>query len=378
MADLTRPLGILSLVIAGPFLVYNSFFSSHSDESISEVREMDVFDSLRSSERIEELSLDDPIKRAIEEPDFQEKSPSKKLDKEPAKMPERVQVKAERLEDTSCPEIERVLGNCASQGDTGSQPSKRVRRVEVKTALKTVSYGPDEAPPEPQRVRARAVESSSPSAAEPKESGVAAWANLMSSEVKTLEGRSTLYPGEVIRAGCRVLGVIQDELMVSAAEEHVLTINVRGALDGCRLPPVTGLRLIGSARLNKIENAISASISTCSDLSGRRRSVACKAQVKSITGRDTLEGEIYDRSHWGTLVEFLMATGAAPVVGRLTETASTAKTLWGAHAAGQVATSLQRTVDRVAQKISRAFEGREINLARNATVIVTFTEDVAL
>ena len=116
----------------------------------------------------------------------------------------------------------------------------------------------------------------------------------------------------------------------------------------------------------------------CADRTPARKTVACKAHVKSITGKDGLEGEVYDKSGWGILFEFLLATGSAPVVAKLTETAANAKTMWGADEAGMVAASVQRSIDRVSAKIAKAFEGRQINLAQGAYVIVTFEEDVIL
>ena len=175
-----------------------------------------------------------------------------------------------------------------------------------------------------------------------------------------------------------MLAVIEDELMVSAGEKHLLTLNVRGPLDGCRLPAVDGLRLVAYAKLNSLENSILADVTKCADRAADRKTVGCKAHVKSITGKDGLEGEIYDRSGWGILFEFLLATGSAPVVAKLTETAANAKTMWGADAAGMVAASVQRSIDRVSAKIAKAFEGRQINLAQGAYVVVTFEEDVIL
>jgi hypothetical protein len=201
---------------------------------------------------------------------------------------------------------------------------------------------------------------------------------MNSGEIKTLKGKNSYYSSDAIRAGCRVLAVIEDELMVAAGEKHLLTLNVRGPLDGCKLPATHGLRLIAYAQLNNLENGILANVTKCADRAPDRKTIDCKARVKSITGRDSLEGEIYDKSGWGILFEFLMATGSAPVVAKLTETAASAKTIWGAEAAGMVAASVQRSLDRVSGKIAKAFEGRMINLAGGAYVIVTFEEDVVL
>ena len=211
-----------------------------------------------------------------------------------------------------------------------------------------------------------------------QKSSLSAWAKMNSGEIKTLKGKSSYYSSDAIRAGCRVLAVIEDELMVAAGEKHLLTLNVRGPLDGCKLPAVDGLRLIAYAQLNNLENGILANVTKCADRTPDRKTQECKARVKSITGRDSLEGEIYDKSGWGILFEFLMATGSAPVVAKLTETAASAKTIWGAEAAGMVAASVQRSLDRVSGKIAKAFEGRMINLAGGAYVIVTFEEDVVL
>ena len=217
-----------------------------------------------------------------------------------------------------------------------------------------------------------------PTGAGAKGSSLSAWAKMNSGEIKTLKGKSSYYSEDTIRAGCRVLAVIEDELMVSAGEKHLLTLNVRGPIDGCKLPAVDGLRLVAYAKLNSIENSILADVTKCADRTPARKTVACKAHVKSITGKDGLEGEVYDKSGWGILFEFLLATGSAPVVAKLTETAANAKTMWGADEAGMVAASVQRSIDRVSAKIAKAFEGRQINLAQGAYVIVTFEEDVIL
>lgn len=330
--------------------IYSLFFSGPSDQIKEETLGLDPFAKLRAAETIEVVKKD-PVQLALDAPPEIKAPPKAKIvEAEPEPTSPR----------TECDELDRIMENCPGGESTEvtSKPEfKKVVYVEQKNRLEhsppiiKVSKTPNQ---------------------------LAGWSGLVSGEVNSLEGKSSLYPGPVIRAGCRVLGVIQDELRVNSGEPHMLTINVRGPLNGCTLPPVSGIRLVASAKLNSLQNRINASVHTCSDTSSNRKSVECKAQVKSITGADGLEGEIYDQSGWGVLIEFLMATASAPVIGQLAQTASTATTLWGAHAASRVAESMQRSVERISQKITRAFEGREIKLARNATVIVTFSNDTVL
>lgn len=205
------------------------------------------------------------------------------------------------------------------------------------------------------------------------------WKEINEDRMQIFQGRKSEYLDRVVRAGCRVLGVIEDELIVTPDHSHDLTVNVRGALEGCALPKVDGIRLVGTAKMDRQGRYILSEIHTCSDRSPKRKSVPCKnVRIKSITGADLLEGWIYDESGWGLLWESVIAIGMTPSIARLAETAASAKTIYTSESASSIAATLNKALDRISQKISAAFDGREIRVKRNTSVIILFKDDVVL
>lgn len=210
------------------------------------------------------------------------------------------------------------------------------------------------------------------------------WKEINQSKPDKITGKSSVYPGEVIRAGCLVLAELENEIIAIPGREHLVVINVRGALDGCKLPKTSGIRLVGRAKQTQDGRYIEARIDTCSDRSQNRKSVPCtgKAQVLSITGSELLEGWVYDESGMGLLWESIIAVGMTPAVAKLTQTAATAKTIFTAQTAGEISGTLTKTLDRISQKISAAFDGREIRITpkpgKPVTIQVLFSKDVIL
>lgn len=206
------------------------------------------------------------------------------------------------------------------------------------------------------------------------------WRDIQNNAPETIRGRQTHYHGPVVRAGCRLLAVIEDELIIPTNYEHHLVVNVRGALNDCQMPNVEGIRLVGKAKLAPGERYVIASVDRCSDSNPNRKSVDCqgKAVIKSITGADMLEGDLYDEAGWSIFWESVLAVGMTPAIAKLTQTAASAETIFTAATAGSIASTLTQALNRISQKISAVFDGKEIRIPDNSTVVIVFTDDVVL
>ncbi len=209
----------------------------------------------------------------------------------------------------------------------------------------------------------------------------------LSAEPTEISGMSKSYPGAVIRTGCYLITeMVEDELVVVAGSEHMLTLDVRGAMPGCKLPPVWPIRLVAYVSLNGPQNRIVGKVKSCTGGANDQRTIECKARIKDTSGADGLTGKVYDQSGWGIVADMALALLTAPTIARLTKDVAGAQNFWSGAASQEIAGTLQKSVQRVSDKINKAFEGREIHLKKyyvngkavGPFVMVAFEEDALL
>lgn len=218
------------------------------------------------------------------------------------------------------------------------------------------------------------------------------WKELVGKRSEPIIGRQNTYAGDAVKAGCRVIAVMDEqELRIPSGYKHSITLNVRMPVDDCILPEVDGIRITGDLEYAPGEGGLIGGINRCSDRNPRRKSVDCKGKgkIQSITGSEVIEAIIYDNSNWGLLFESLVSIGLTPSIAKLTETASTAKTIFQATSSEMIAATMTKTLDRVGQKIGAAFDDKEMRLSRTCKIqgepkpcpvffIVSFSDDVIL
>lgn len=293
----------------------------------------------------------------------------------PNKSPDTPTTTVDRPNDNGCSSADRILGTegCSPQPTTtpngGVNLVSHTNTTKSKNSIDTQKSGVAPIVQEPE-LR---------TAATPRHD-LLKWKELASEEISVTQGRQTVYEDRVIRAGCRVMAVLEDGMIVtSGGEPHDFTVNVRGALDGCTLPQTDGIRLVGTAKMDNQGKYVIATISTCSDRNPKRKSVSCKgARVKSLTGSDLLEGDLYDNTGWGIFFESLAAVAMTPAIAKLTETASTAKTIFQSSMSQSIADTMTKQLAKISDKIAGVFDGKEIRTPENAVVIILFKDDVIL
>jgi len=168
---------------------------------------------------------------------------------------------------------------------------------------------------------------------------------------------SKSYPGAVIRTGCYLITeMVEDELIVVAGSEHMLTLDVRGAMPGCRLPPIWPIRLVAYVTLNGPQNRIVGKVKACTGGANDQRTIECKARIKDVSGADGLPGQVYDQSGWGIVLDLALSIATAPTIANLTKEVAGAPNFWAGAASQEIAGTLQKSIQRVSDKINKAFE----------------------
>ena len=366
--------GVLAFILVGaiPVGIYtlkNQSDSSFIDDTpISEIGDnIDDFERMRSEmDRDKPLGNDllaDLAKKAGKglETEDSEKRPMPSEANSKEKTPERSVNEDEPEKTKPCTDVDVILGK---NGCTKQNTSTIKEATTDNNAKKSVPRT-DSAPKD-------------------KEHSLLTWKKLNKPAPDRLRGRASNYPGPVIRAGCWVIAQLENDIVAVPGREHRLTLNVRGPLQGCKLPESSGIRLVGKARMTKDGRYVEAWIETCADRSINRKSINCKgsAQVTSITGSELLEGWLYDESGWGLFWESVTAIGMTPAIAKLAETAATAKTIFTAESAGQISASLTSALDRISQKISAIYDGKEIRIEpkpnKPIMLKVLFEKDVVL
>lgn len=378
------------------FGVYQFFAGSPSEQRMGSLakEELSVFDQLRTDEEIS-LKPDpllDPLKdqgqlalpaadaaplaaAAQVSPDLvPPPAPSVAIPvEEKGAVSEPVKV-AKAAPASECSEEKWKLGDCdAPTKKAVEPPAPRPAASGVTLASLTSSR---EAPPRPSRVESPRAETRVMAS-----SGNAEMWGQLSSSVREMKGAVPEYSGPVIKAHCRVMALVMDGVRVSDSQGggETITLNVKGPMPGCSLPDISGGLVLGAdAAISPNRKWITARVSKCSDTGSRRPSRPCKAVVESITGEDGLEGQVYDQSFFGAMLEFGINAMGFVFLKDLAGSASKVENVWSASATIQIADSFQQMLAKGAAKVSEAFSGREIHLVRGAPVIVTFTEDVIL
>jgi hypothetical protein len=212
-----------------------------------------------------------------------------------------------------------------------------------------------------------------------------AWKSISNSGLEYIEGRQKQHSGKVLKAGCEMLVILQNEIHVVPGIKHTMKLNVRGPLDNCELPKTEGIQFIAEATMTENDKAIIANVITCTDRNPRSKSVDCSksnGRVMSISGAQLLEGDLYDETGMGIFWETLLSLGMTAPLAQLTETAASAKTIFNSASASSIAATLTKTTDRIAQKISGMFNAKGIRLkpkdGRPIPMIVMFEQDVIL
>jgi hypothetical protein len=277
-----------------------------------------------------------------------------------------------------CSDHDWKLGNCdrATPPKPAADPEKK--RPEGLTLAKLVASN-EERPSRPQATsRPSSTAQSRPSSAAAGNDDM--WVNLASG-IRQLKGAAPEYAGPIIKNRCRVMALIMDGVRVSDSQgsAETITLNVKGPMPGCQLPDIKGGLILGAeATISPNRKWITAKVTQCSDPNPKRPTRPCKGVVESITGEDGLEGQVYDQSFFGAMLEFGINAMGFVFLKDLAGSASKVENVWSASATIQIADSFQQMLAKGAAKVSEAFSGREIHLVRGAPVIVTFTEDVVL
>ena len=209
----------------------------------------------------------------------------------------------------------------------------------------------------------------------------------LSAEPTEISGMSKSYPGPVIRAGCYLITeMVEDELIVVSGAEHMLSLDVRGAMPGCKLPPVWPIRLVAYVSLNGPQNRIVGKVKACTGGKNDQKTIECKARIKDVSGADGLPGQVYDQSGWAIVLDLALSIATAPTIANLTKEVAGAQNFWAGAASQEIAGTLQKSIQRVSEKINKAFDGREIHLKKyyhngkpvGPFVMVAFEEDALL
>ncbi|MCX6131796.1 MAG: hypothetical protein NTX25_22400, partial [Proteobacteria bacterium] len=124
----------------------------------------------------------------------------------------------------------------------------------------------------------------------------------------------------------------------------------------------------------------------CTAGANDQKTIECKARIKDVSGADGLPGEVYDQSGWGIVLDLALSIATAPTIANLTKEVAGAPNFWAGAASQEIAATLQKSIQRVSEKINKAFEGREIHLKKyyhngkpvGPFVMVAFEEDALL
>jgi hypothetical protein len=321
-------------------------------------------------------SLPPPSEKAAADlPEALSSPPPAKAEAEPAPVKKTTEAVADS---STCSDHDWKLGNCDRATPPKTAPAPEVKRPEGLTLAKLVASN-EERPSRPQPTSQPASTSQS------RPSSVAAsnddmWVNLASG-IRQLKGAAPEYAGPIIKNRCRVMALVMDGVRVSDSQgtAETITLNVKGPMPGCQLPDIKGGLILGAeATISPNRKWITAKVTQCSDPNPKRPTRPCKGVVESITGEDGLEGQVYDQSFFGAMLEFGINAMGFVFLKDLAGSASKVENVWSASATIQIADSFQQMLAKGAAKVSEAFSGREIHLVRGAPVIVTFTEDVVL
>lgn len=354
---------ILATIIGVPVIIWgiNELFSGdtnatrHGDIANEKVS---VFDRLRANEEVEMPvdPLDKPLaeKKTPKRPN--EITESRDVDFNLDPKPEEAEKVAEPQTGTPpCSVSEWELGNC----DT---PPQNIKMVSTKKVV-------------PTQPKERTPSQVQPSTSEDEDM----WASLKGEKIATIDGVSAAPVGPLVKAHCRMLGLIQDSVVVSdSGRKEIITLTIKGPLPGCTMPNVRGFTVGAVANISPNKKWITGKLTTCTDPNPRRPSVSCEGVVESITGRDVLEGEIYDKSFFGVLLEAAINTSGIYMLKDLAVAASQVDNVWSANTSASIVTSFQQVIAQGAANIRQGFSGREIHLPPGAPVVITFTKDVSL
>lgn len=333
---------------------------------------IDPFASLRADEviRAEPDDFDKKIAELDKAPRQQRaeeiKSPEKPFVDEDVKP-------SSKATPTKCTRDRFLLGEC----DKITEAAQEDENIHENSVIRLSSYtSPRSDDSHPRAPTRRLLEPNHSNLA--SNDGPNPWARL-SGGIREIQGTTAHYSDAVIRANCRVMALIEDAITVSdSGRIEYVTLRVKGPMPGCRLPQTAGLRIGAEAKLSPNGRWIVASVKNCSDSSPTRPTAHCRGVVQSITGADVLEGEIYDRSFFGIILEAAINLSTFPLLRDMTDAAAKTENLWSASATAQIAASFQDVIARGAAKVAKAFSGREISLAPGAPVIVTFSEDIII
>jgi hypothetical protein len=380
--------GAFMLITLGSTWAVYTDAGGESDKSVTDIAgsmtDTEVMDAKAQQVDIQDHFIDKLL--ASQEPNPVQSSPAAEEaspEVEPTPEPKAEPMEPSPVEATATTEpcrpyeIEQNLRGCGSQ-KVASQPSS----------------------PPPPRTREPAPSYEAPSASPAPDAGsqhpLMVWKELVGERQKPIIGRRSHYAGPVIKTGCRLVAVVEEqELRIPSGYKHGVTLNVRTAVNDCPLPEVEGIRITGEMEFSPGEQGLVGTILRCSDRNPRRKAVDCKGKgrIQSITGSEVLEGIIYDNSGWGLFFESLVSVGLTPAIAKLTETAATAKTIFAAESSQMIAGTMTKALDRISEKIGRAFDGKEIRLSRVCNlpnpqtgniekkpcpviVVISFTDDV--
>jgi hypothetical protein len=372
-------------VVLGPLFAYLSTTGAGLSD---DTRATDIADGMTQDEK-----LDAKAQREVEMKDhvidrlLAENDPLPQASASQEAEPETVSSPTPEAEPSPTPTAE------AQPEPSASAPC---RPYEIQQNLRGCGAQAQSQPPPPPPQRVASVESQRvPDSAPPSEKNqhpALLWKELMGKRSEPIVGRQNTYAGNAIKAGCRVIAVMDEqEVRIPANFKHSVTLNVRSPIDDCVLPEVDGIKITGELEYAPGEGGLIGNIIRCSDRNPRRKSVDCKGKgrIQSITGSEVIEATIYDNSNWGIFFESLISVGLTPSIAKLTETAATAKTIFQATSSEMIAGTMTKTLDRIAQKIGSAFNDKEMRLSRTCRIdgrqkpcpvlfVVSFGDDVIL
>ena len=367
---------VITTVIGIPVIIWglNNTFSQKGNYRSGDVdvdEKVSVFERLRGDERVEIAPdpLDEPLQ--IEEPSIKIASNLAQQSRTISRPPQPLIVE-DNPSQIECTPNMWALGECdevtqESQPATEKPKSDNISdRPPITTPInRSVAKTPNTG------------SNSRPHSTPPSKEDM--WASLKSDKIETIDGVQANNTGPMVKSHCRMLGLIQDSVVVSdAGRNEVVTLSIKGPMPGCRMPDIRGFKIGAQARISPNKKWVTAGITTCTDPNPRRPSVPCKGVVQSITGEDVLKGEIYDKSFFGALLEVAINTAGIYMLKDLALASSQVDNVWAANTNAQIVTSFQAAIAQGAANIRKTFSGREIHLAPGAPVIVTFTEDVSL
>lgn len=180
-----------------------------------------------------------------------------------------------------------------------------------------------------------------------------------------------------LKKGSTYYGFIPEGVVVSSGgipQDLVVHITAQGSRNANRKPYLLYATATLSGKRVKI------SVSDCVALHRRKLSIPCKAQVSSVVGGGGpgLNGEVYDPSVYGKLLQIVANGVSAFHLASITQRVTSAGEILQSSHAEQVHQSLASAWVEVGKEAKSALSGSKVVVAPGAIVKILIREDVRL